>query len=104
MAVFEMMGFFGNNQIFNLSQMGTEAILGLLYMAIFSSIVAYISYQKAIKLVKVSDMAFFHYLSPLFTLPVAYALLGEVPNKFVVVGSVFIAIGVYIAEIKNNKY
>ena len=95
MAVFEMMGFFGNNQIFNLSQMGTEAILGLLYMAIFSSIVAYISYQKAIKLVKVSDMAFFHYLSPLFTLPVAYALLGEVPNKFVVVGSVFIAIGVY---------
>ena len=104
MAVFEMMGFFGNNQIFNLSQMGTEAILGLLYMAIFSSIVAYISYQKAIKLVKVSDMAFFHYLSPLFTLPVAYALLGEVPNKFVVVGSVFIAIGVYIAETKNNKY
>lgn len=104
MAVLEMMGFFGNNQIFNLSQMGTEAILGLLYMAIFSSIVAYISYQKAIKLVKVSDMAFFHYLSPLFTLPVAYALLGEVPNKFVVVGSVFIAIGVYIAEIKNNKY
>ena len=73
-------------------------------MALLSSIVAYISYQKAIKLVKVSDIAFFHYLSPLFTLPVAYAVLGEIPNKFVIAGSIFIAIGVYIAEIKNNKY
>lgn len=104
MAMFEMMGFLGNNQIFNLNQMGFEAIIGLLYMALLSSIVAYISYQKAIKLVKVSDIAFFHYLSPLFTLPVAYAVLGEIPNKFVIVGSIFIAIGVYIAEIKNNKY
>mgnify|MGYP001194045922 CR=1 FL=1 len=104
LAVFEMMGFFGNNQFFNVSQMGVEAIVGLLYMALLSSIVAYVSYQKAIQLVKVSDMAFFHYLSPLFTLPVAYVILGEIPNKFVVVGSIFIGIGVYIAEIKNNKY
>ena len=104
LAVFEMMGFFGNNQFFNVSQMGVEAIVGLLYMALLSSIVAYVSYQKAIQLVKVSDMAFFHYLSPLFTLPVAYVILGEIPNKFVIVGSIFICIGVYIAEIKNNKY
>ena len=103
LAVFEMIGFFGNTQTFNLNQMGLEAIIGLLYLALFSSIVAYVSYQKAIKMVKVSDVAFFHYLSPLFTLPVAYVILGEVPNEFVIVGSIFIAIGVYIAEVKNNK-
>lgn len=103
LAVFEMMGVFGDIQGFNVMEIDYSGILGLLYMAIFSSIVAYVAYQKSMKLVKVSDIAFFHYLSPLFALPVAYLVLGEVPNKFVIIGSIFIALGVYIAEIKNNS-
>lgn len=103
LAVFEMMGAFGNTQYFNIMQIDFQGILGILYMAVFSSIVAYIAYQKALQTVKVSDIAFFHYLSPLFTLPVAFVILNEIPNKFVVFGTIIIAVGVYIAEIKNNN-
>ncbi len=104
-ALFEILGIFGPIQYFNIMEIGTKGILGLLYMSILSSVVAYVLYQKALKYVNVTDTAFFGYLSPIFTLPVAYLLLKEIPNKFVIVGAIFIAIGVCIAERKpkDNK-
>lgn len=98
LALIEMSNGWG----FNLLDIGVNGLIGLMYMALFSSLVGYILYQKAIEHVKTSDIAFFHYLSPLFTLPVAFILLGEVPTKFVLIGSILIASGVYIGEINNN--
>lgn len=92
-----------NGNGFNVLELGINGVLGLLYMSLFSSLVGYILYQKALEYVKTSDIAFFHYLSPLFTLPVAFVLLGEIPTRIVVAGSIIIAVGVYIGEINNSN-
>lgn len=96
LSLLETLGFIGSNQNFNLTS--PNGIIGLLYMSVFSTVIAYTTHQKSIKYVKVSDAAFFGYLSPIFTLPVAYLLLGETPNIFVIIGAILILSGVFIAE------
>jgi len=86
--------------IFNTPSVG---IMGLLYMALISSIVAYLLYQWSLEYLTVSETAFFGYLSPIFTFPFAYLLLKEIPNIYMIVGSIFIAIGILIAERENIK-
>ncbi len=104
LALFEILGIFGPIQYFNIAEIDIKGILGLFYMALLSSLLAYTLYQKALKYVKVTDTAFFGYLSPIFTFPVAYFLLGETLNKFLVVGAIFIALGVYVAERKSGLH
>jgi drug/metabolite transporter (DMT)-like permease len=86
---------------FSLASMNANSITGLMYLALFSSIVAYVVYQKSLEDVKVTDTAFFHYLSPIFSIPIAYLLLGETVNIYSLVGIVLIFTGVYIAEVKK---
>ncbi len=86
---------------FDLTSMNVNSVLGLMYLALLSSIVAYVVYQKSLEDVRVTDTAFFHYLSPIFSIPVAYILLGETINIYTLVGVVLIFIGVYIAEVKK---
>ncbi|MBW6442016.1 DMT family transporter [Patescibacteria group bacterium] len=104
LAVFEMMGGFGNIQSFNIMEIDPRGFTGLLYMALFSSLVAYLLHQKALEYVNVSDTSFFGYLAPIFTFPTAYFLLGEIPNSYVITGCVLIATGVYITEKANNSH
>jgi drug/metabolite transporter (DMT)-like permease len=87
---------------FHIGSVGIEGVLGLLYMALLSSIVAYLLYQWALEYVKVSDTAIYGYLSPVFTLPFVYWLLGEVPNSYMLLGGALIAVGVIIAESRNT--
>lgn len=101
LAVLENLGYFGN-QTFVLSNLKAPVIFGVLYMAIFSSIVAYLAFEWGLKKAEVSDQALFGYLGPLFTLPFAYILLKEVPTSVNLIGAVIIAIGVVIAE--KNKH
>lgn len=103
MAVFEMMGMFGDIQGFNILSIDPKGYTGILYMSLLSSVVAYVLYQNGITKVNVSDSAFFHYLSPILTIPFAYILLGEIPNKFVIMGGIIIGIGIYIAVLKDKK-
>jgi len=76
--------------------------MGILYMAIFSSIIAYTLYEWSLKVASVADTAFFNYLSPVFTLPFAYLLLSEIPTKINLIGAGIIGIGVLIAEQKKS--
>ncbi|MBU0535242.1 DMT family transporter [Patescibacteria group bacterium] len=102
LALLENMGLLGQLSSFNILSIDNRGILGILYMAIGSSIVAYMIYQWSLKYVTVSDTAFFGYLSPIVTLPFAYLFLGEVPNRFMFIGGLAIAAGVVIAE-KNLR-
>ncbi len=79
-----------------------DALLGLLYMALVSSIVAYTLNQWALDNAKISDSAMYGYLTPVFTLPFAYLLLGEMPNAYMVIGVAVITAGVVMAESKNS--
>lgn len=96
-ALLESRGAFGS-QLFSISDLSTTSVLGIIYMAIFSSIVAYISFEWGLKNAQVSDEAIFGYLGPLFTIPFAYIILGETPTTMNIVGGLIIAVGVVIAE------
>jgi len=102
LAVFEMTGGFGNTLAFNIMEIDQRGYIGLLYTALLSSLIAYLLYQKSLEYVRVSDTSFFGYLAPIFTLPTAYLLLGEIPNSIVITGAVLITIGIFITEKANN--
>ena len=75
--------------------------LGVIYMALLSSIVAYVLFQWALRTASVGDTAIYSYLGPIFTVPFAYILLAEKPTPFMYIGSFIIAVGVIIAERKK---
>jgi drug/metabolite transporter (DMT)-like permease len=100
-ALLEYIGIFGPHD-FNINNMDPRGLVGLLYMAIFSSIVAYTLNQISIEQVPVADIAIFGYLGPVFAFPVAYYLLGESPTPVMIIGGAIIALGVIIAEKRKS--
>lgn len=90
-----------SNPIYNLSLYNLNFIrplLGVLFMGIFSTIIAYSFYESAIKEIEVAESAVYSYLAPLFAVPFAYLLLGEVVNFWFIAGSALIATGVFVSE------
>jgi drug/metabolite transporter (DMT)-like permease len=85
--------------IFNLAPL--SAHLGVLFMALISGALAYWAYQAAQKCITVAEANIFLYLPPIFTLPLAYFWLHEKISLFFVLGSLVIAFGVGIAEIRS---
>lgn len=83
---------------FSFDALPLSAWLGIVYMAVLSSIVAYILFEWALHSSSVGDTAIYSYLTPLVTLPFAYVLLHESPTLAMLLGSGIIAIGVVIAE------
>lgn len=76
-------------------------LFGVLYMGLFSTLVAYGMYEWAIKEMPVAESAIFSYLQPIFTIPFAYILLGEKVSLWFMVGGLIIGFGVYISEKKT---
>jgi drug/metabolite transporter (DMT)-like permease len=101
LVILENNGFMGGHS-FDIASISFVGILGVIYMAIFSSIVAYTLFQWALTKVTIADTAFFNYLSPIFTLPCAYLLLAEIPTKITFIGGAIIGMGVIIAEQKKS--
>lgn len=88
--------------MYSITQLDLAGFMGLIYMAIFSSILAYIVFAWSLDKSTVGDTAFFSYLHPLMALPLAYILLGELPTQLNLIGCGIIFIGVIIAERKNT--
>ncbi len=100
LALMENSGFFGPTN-FSMISIEPNAIMGLLYLAIFSSIFAYLLNQWALENGRIADSVIYGYLAPVFAFPVAFWLLGESPTNFLLLGTAIIAVGVIIAE--NNS-
>lgn len=96
-ALYENLGTSGMTGI-DFAKLTTVPILGILYMAILSSIVAYIAYEWGLQNAEVSDSAIFGYLSPLFTMPFAFLILGETPTSSALFGALIVTLGVIVAE------
>lgn len=79
------------------------AQLSVLFMALFSGAVAYLLYQKAQKTIEASEAAVFTYLTPIVTAPVATVWLHEKLTTPYIVGSIIIAVGVILAELKKSS-
>ena len=99
--VLESLGLFGK-VTFNFGMLTSQSIFGIVYMAIFSSLVAYFMFEWGLKRAKVSDTALFGYLGPLFTIPASFLILFEIPSVLTLLGTLIIVFGVVIAE-KNKS-
>ncbi len=80
-----------------------EALLGVFYMGVFSSIVAYLAYDYGLSLIEASETGIYSYLQPLFTIPAAFLLLGEKPSLYLLPGGVLIVIGFITSEANRKK-
>lgn len=80
-----------------------RALPGVLFMAIFSSIVAYFAYIYGLTKIEASEATIFTYLQPIFAVPIAVIFLKETLSLAFIFGSVLIILGVFICEYRFNK-
>ncbi len=85
------------NQTF-ISNITLPVIVGVSFGAILCSTLAYFLFFWALKYMSASETGIFVYLDPIVTVLIALPLLGEVPDTFYYIGSLFVFFGIYIAE------
>ncbi len=88
----------------SLSTLNFRGFFGILYGALFSSIFGQIFYNFAVKSLKSGDIGIFNYLGPIITALVALPLLHEEITFAYLLGSVFVFLGLFIAEIKFHYH
>lgn len=77
--------------------------LGVWYMAFLSGNLAYAFLLRGERSIEISEAGLFGYLQPLFAIPLAVFWLGEAFTVYFIIGAIFVASGVYIAETKKRK-
>lgn len=77
----------------------TDAVLSVIGVALFSSVLAFGTYQKGIAVVGASRAGVFMYLMPVYAALMAVLLLGEAFRDFHLVGLVLILPGVVAATL-----
>lgn len=74
--------------------------MAIAYVAVFASVVAYLSYNRAVALVGANTAGLSVHLVPAFGTMLAVLLLGERPRAFHAVGIALIAVGIWLAQRK----
>ena len=85
-----------------ISSMSLNGFLGVGYISILSSVVAYSLYNSGLQETKAADVGLFSYLSPLAALVVGIPLLHEYPDLWFIMGAGLVLFGVWIAEKKTR--
>lgn len=86
-----------------ISKVSIYAHLSVIYMAVFSGAIAYFLYQRAQKTIEASEASLFNYLPPIVTAPIGAIWLHEQITIPYIIGSIVIAMGVFLAEWKRRK-
>ena len=77
-----------------------EATIATIYLGIFPSAVAYVTWSYALSRAPVSIVASFLYLQPVFAVIIAWIWLNEIPALISMIGGVVTILGVFLV----NKY
>lgn len=80
-----------------------RALPGILFMAVFSSVIAYFAYVYGLTKIEASEATIFTYLQPLFSVPLAVVLLNEKITFPFIIGAVLITFGVFVCEFRQNR-
>lgn len=81
-----------------LSHITLPVVVGVIFGSVICSALAYFLFFWALKYMHAADTGVFLYLDPIITVIIAAPLLGENPDVFYYVGSLFVFLGIYIAE------
>lgn len=79
------------------------AWLGIGFMAIFSSVIAYFTYNAGFALIEASEATVFDYLRPIMAAPLAVLWLKEQITGPFLLGAILIFGGVFLTEYKPRK-
>lgn len=85
-------------QSWSFEQLTQKSWIGIIYGTIFSSALAYFAHNIAISKMHAQALGIYSYIMPVIGVLVAIPLLGEYPDLFFILGSVFIFAGIIISE------
>lgn len=78
--------------------LGLPSLLAILYVAVFASVLAYLSYNRAVALLGANTAGLAVHLVPVFGTLLAVVLLGEVPRLYHACGIGLIGLGIWLAQ------
>lgn len=84
-------------------QITINGALGVLYISVLSSVVAYSLYNNGLQELKAADVGLFSYLAPISALLVGIPLLHEYPDLWFIIGASLVLFGVWVAERKTRR-
>lgn len=84
------------------ASVGWAGWAGMLYMTIFSSVVAYTIFYWVLRYMEASRVSAVNYFQPVLVIVLASALLGEHPSEHLIAGGALVLLGVYLAERNLN--
>jgi len=87
-----------------LPHLTSQGIIGIMYGAFFSSLIAYFLSYWSLKYFLASQTGVFSYLDPVAGILLAIPLLGEYPTPLFLLGSFLVFYGIYIAERRINYH
>jgi drug/metabolite transporter (DMT)-like permease len=83
---------------FHFERVSASAYTGLAYMALFSSVAAYLIYCHCLRFIPAPRVSAFHYFQPLIATLLAVPFLGERPTGALAAGGLLVLTGVLITE------
>lgn len=89
------------NLITNFINFDFKYQIAILYIGILAGTIAHFLMTKGVKTIEASEAILFKYLDPIFAVPLAILWLNEKVSLWFLLGSIFIILGVYIAEKKR---
>lgn len=78
--------------------LSSQALFGIVYMALFGSVIAYSTYIYGVSKIEASEATIFTYLQPIFSVPLAAVWLKESITLPFLLGAALILAGVFICE------
>ena len=81
-----------------------SSIAAIIYVGVFASIVAFLSWSKAVSLIGPGKAGIFLSLIPVFTTIFAIAFIGETLTWYQILGGVLAITGIYLSTRKEQKW
>ena len=85
-------------ETWSFTSLNSAGWMGIIFGIFFSSAIAYGLFIYGISKIEAQEVGIFGYIDPVIAVIIAIPLLGEYPTLPFFVGSIFIFIGIYIAE------
>jgi drug/metabolite transporter (DMT)-like permease len=93
--------FQGIDPIREASRLSFRAVAALLYLALFCTILAYLLWIRCLRRTDMGKAGYYLYLEPAFTMAVAPLLVDNQINRYVLIGAMFIFLGLVMVNIRS---
>ena len=88
--------------MYKINEVSLKAIISLLYMGVFSSLLAFILQQKGIKKIGAVKAAMYTNLIPIYSIGLAFLILGE-KVTMIQISAMFLVVFSLVINYKKDK-